>query len=183
MSTGAALKRHRSAQDLGTPREFLDAVEARFGRLVIDLAANSHNHVCDQWFGPGSWCENALVHDWSSLAGNAWCNPEFELIPKFVAKAVECRHRPAWTLLLTPASTGANWFRRCEEHGYVIELEDRITFVGETKKYPKDLALTAFGFGVVGRGRWHWDLSVKKAYERAPKEPKQRKSRAAKAAE
>lgn len=183
MSTGAALKRHRSAQDLGTPREFIEAVESRFGPLSIDLAANESNHVCDVWYGPGGLVENSLDVMWLGLAGNGWCNPEFELIPKFVSKAVECQHRPAWTLLLTPASTGANWFRRCEERGYVIELEDRITFVGESKRYPKDLALTAFGFGVVGRGRWHWDMSVKKAYERTPKEPKQRKSRAAKAAE
>jgi hypothetical protein len=32
--------------------------------------------------------------------------------------------------------------------------------------YPKDLALIVFGFGLVGRGRWHWDLTKKKAYER-----------------
>lgn len=166
MTTGASFKRHRSRQDLGTPREFLDVVEGRFGRIAIDLAANNVNHVCDQWFGPGSWCENSLVHDWGSLFGNAWCNPPFELIPQFVAQAVTCQHRPAWTLLLTPASTGANWFRECTLHGYVIELEDRMTFVGESKKYPKDLALTAFGFGIVGRERWHWDNTIKKAYDR-----------------
>jgi phage N-6-adenine-methyltransferase len=165
--TQAAFNRGKSRQDIETPPEFFAAVERRFGRTAIDLAAHERNHKCAEWFGHGGLCDDALSADWSSLTGNAWCNPPFTLIAKFVAKmAVECRNRPAWTLLLTPASPGSNWGKLCEENGFVITLEDRMKFVGESSNYPKDLQLTAFGFGVVGRARWHWDERVTKAYDR-----------------
>jgi hypothetical protein len=181
-SQGAGIKRFRSNQDLGTPTEFLAAVRRRFGRLDFDLAANFDNTVgCLPFFGPGSPAgDNALSHDWTRLLGNLWCNCPFELIPEFAGKmARECRDRPDWALLLTPASSGSNWAKVCEENGYVLVLEDRMRFVGQSDIYPKDLMLTAFGFGIVGRARWHWDTRVVKAYERAPRANVPRKTKAA----
>lgn len=168
-SQGAGLKRHRSNQALATPAVFVDAVVRRFGPLHVDLAANETNHIAPTWLGPGSpIAENALAYDWAKFGEQVslWCNPPFELIPEFVRRMVWCQSRPSWSLLLTPASTDANWYRECELHGVVLELEDRIQFVGQTQPYPKGLTLTAFGFGMVGHMRWHWDPTVKKAYER-----------------
>jgi hypothetical protein len=180
--TGAGFKRHKSRQDLATPREFIEAVERRFGPIAYDLAANETNHVVPAWFGPGSPLgEDTFRINWKDLPGNLWCNPEFERIPRYVLKmALECQNRPAWTFLLTPSSDDANWFRYAEKHGYVNTLEDRITFVGQTKKYPKGLSLIIFGFGLVGRGRWHWDPTVTKAYERVAGAKATRKPKAGK---
>jgi phage N-6-adenine-methyltransferase len=170
--TGAAFDRKNSRQDWGTPPEFTEAVERRFGKLAIDLAATRDNAVCDAYYGPGhAVITDSLVRDWSKITtGSLFCNPPYDAIAKFSRKMCdECRDRSAFSFLLVPASVDANWFKRCEENGYVLILEDRIKFVGSKDPYPKGLALIVFGFGFVGRGRWHWDTTKKKAYERGAK--------------
>jgi phage N-6-adenine-methyltransferase len=166
--TGAAFNRKDSRQDWGTPPEFIEAVEKRFGCIEIDLAATAENAVCEAYYGPGHrLVPDSLARDWSKIStGVLYLNPPFDSIAKFSAKMCdECRDRRGFSLLLVPASVDANWFRKCEENGFVLILEDRITFVGSKEPYPKGLALIVFGFGLVGRGRWHWDLTKKKAYE------------------
>lgn len=162
--TGAGYKRHKSRQDLATPREFLDAVMYRFGAIDFDLAANQENHVCRDWYGPGGDHENTFDVNWAELDGNLWLNPEFEHTPKYARKmALECKNRDAFAFLLAPASVGSNWFNYyVAPESYVLFLTDRIRFVGEPKRYPKDLILAVYGFGLVGRASWHWDMSLKK---------------------
>jgi len=169
--TGAAFDRKNSRQDWGTPPEFIAAVEKRFGSIDLDLAATSENSVSTHHYGPGSDCEDdAFKRDWSVSKGTQFLNPPFDSIAKFSAKMChECRDRRGFSLLLVPASVDANWFRKCEEYGFVLILEDRLTFVGSDQPYPKGLALIVFGFGIVGRGRWHWDFRKRKAYERTAK--------------
>lgn len=41
-----AQKPGKSKQDYGTPKDFIDAVAARFGPLVVDLAAHAGNAKC-----------------------------------------------------------------------------------------------------------------------------------------
>jgi phage N-6-adenine-methyltransferase len=181
--SGAGFARHKSAQDLGTPREFLDTVEARFGIIKTDLAAHAGNHVCARYFGPGSAIgENSLEQDWSRLTGNAWLNPEFEHIPLWAEKiARECKHRQAWSFFLVPASVDSNWFQQIAlPNSHVLELTDRIQFVGSSDPYPKGLILACFGFGIVGRTAWHWDSRKTKAWERTPKAKKTRAAKAEK---
>jgi phage N-6-adenine-methyltransferase len=168
--TGATFDRKNSRQDWGTPPEFIEAVEKRFGRIGLDLAATQDNRVCPVFCGPGGFPEDSLKLNWNECSGNLWLNPPFDSIAKFSGKMCnECRDRRGFSLLLVPASVDANWFRRCEENGFVLILEDRLKFVGSADPYPKGLALIVFGFGLVGRGRWHWDLTKKKAYERSAK--------------
>lgn len=165
--SGPTINKSGSRQDYGTPPEFIEAVEKRFGSIDYDLAANETNHVAEDWFGPGGDEPDSLVVDWSKLRGVLWCNPPFNATAKFIQKAaLELRHRRGLSLFLTPTSSGANWFKICEENGFVLQLEDRIRFVGETHPYPKDLTLTVFGHNFVGRSRWHWDESKTKAYDR-----------------
>lgn len=170
--TGASLARGVSNQVRGTPPEFIEAVKKRFGRLLWDLAATDENRVCIQYLGPGSpWGEDSLLVDWSKLRGNAWLNPPFGNIGPWAKKlAAERRDVPYFTPFLVPAAVGSNWFQRhCVPNSLVLELQDRLTFVGETQPYPKDLILCVFGFGLVGRLPWHWDANRVKVYERIPK--------------
>jgi phage N-6-adenine-methyltransferase len=157
--TGAGLARHQSVQDVQTPKEFIDAIEKRFGILRIDLAATNNNCQAQLHFGPGSQSPDALVEDWSVRGGNLWLNPPFGDIAPWAAKCATCRDRADWLLFLTPASVGSNWFHEhVVPNAHVIELRDRLTFVGSTAPYPKDLLLACFGFGITGRSSWHWDL-------------------------
>lgn len=151
-----------SEQVVGSPRDFLDAVERRFGPIGLDLAANSDNHVCPLWFGPGSPLlggEDSLAPS-VSWAGSPlrWLNPEFGDIEPWAAKcAAERRH--AFIALLTPASIGSDWFRDHLHHkALVLGLSPRMTFVGHDDPYPKDLILSVFGPLVCpGFDVWRWN--------------------------
>jgi hypothetical protein len=60
--------------------------------------------------------------------------------------------------MLTPASIGTEWFRRhVLGRAFVLGLSPRLTFVGTTAPYPKDLMLTVWGgpYGP-GFGCWNW---------------------------
>jgi hypothetical protein len=51
----------------------------------------------------------------------------------------------AKTTMLVPAAVGANWWRdHVHEEASVLFLNGRLTFVGHTSPYPKDLALLLF---------------------------------------
>jgi phage N-6-adenine-methyltransferase len=153
--TEPAQKPGRSKQDYSTPPEFLAAVARRFGRIDFDLFASDANAVGKAWFTAE---QDAFAQSWelAPWIRVAWANPPFGDLRRVVAKAEECRHLPRWTLVLCPASMGSLWWRdhvlgKCHADGI-----PRLTFVGETAPYPKDLALLAYGFGVSGTGFYDW---------------------------
>jgi phage N-6-adenine-methyltransferase len=149
-----------------TPQEFLDAVNRRFGTITWDLAATTGHQVTGadgRHFSPE---QDALAQDWRSLIHPeeddrncrvAWLNPPFSNIRPWVSKLdTECRELPRWTLCLVPASMGSHWWA---DHvlGKCVALGvTRMTFVGSTAPYLKDLALLCYGFGVSGHGFWDW---------------------------
>jgi hypothetical protein len=61
---GASLNRHTSKQDLGTPREFIRAVEKRWGPLAWDLAASAANTKAPRYLGKRV---NSLKQDWTDI--------------------------------------------------------------------------------------------------------------------
>lgn len=161
-----AQKRGRSKQDYGTPVDFLTAVQARFGGIAVDLASHVDNHVAPNWFGPGSaLVEDSLQHDWSTLNGTLWLNPPFADIAPWAAKCSSVRDRLGWTLMLTPASVGTEWFaEHVMDKALVLFLSPRMAFegtpvnpkTGRPDGYPKDLMLACFGFGARGFATWRW---------------------------
>jgi phage N-6-adenine-methyltransferase len=154
LRTGASLNRGRSKQDYGTPPEFIDAVRARFGRLDWDLAASTENAVASRFFTEE---EDSLKQDWGECSGTLWLNPPFADIEPWARKCSEQRWRREWLLLLTPASVGSNWFaERVFGKALVLFLSPRLQFVGTDSSYPKDLALSCFGFGASGFECWRW---------------------------
>jgi phage N-6-adenine-methyltransferase len=168
--TGVSLARHKSRQDIGTPPEFIEAIARRFGPVVFDLAANSDNAVCEDYYGPGSICENSLVVPWSfngrARLGNWYLNPPFANIAPWAEKCSHYWERRGFLFLLVPSARGSNWFQQhVKSFAQVMDLTDRIQFVGQSCKYPKDLLLAVYGFGFVGNSAWHWDWNVRKAYD------------------
>lgn len=155
-----AQKHGTSNQVVATPLEFIDAVEARFGRLAWDLCADETNCVVRNNKGERSRQffserENGLAQQWSNLGGNLWCNPPFGRIAPWAKKASEeaCPLSPVF--LLTPAAVGANWWWEfVRPHAIVYVLHPRIAFTGQP--FPKDLQLAVFGLGATGLGRWRW---------------------------
>src|SRR5690606_22993802 len=138
--------------------EFVDAVAKRFGSPAWDLAASAGDEIAlvNGYFTPE---DDALSKDWRELpaAGHAWLNPPFRNIRPWAAKLdAECQTLRRWTLLLVPASMGSGWWRDHVLGKCMVFGIPRLTFVGETTAYPKDLALCCYGYGVRGTGYWDW---------------------------
>lgn len=153
--TGASFARGKSKQDWGTPPEFVKAVEARFGRIDFDLAANHSNSLAANYYTEE---HDSLTLDWK-LPGVlvAWLNPPFADIRPWAAKCESVRSLPRWTLLLVPASVDAEWYwDHVHNKSFVAPLRGRLKFVGADDVYPKSLMLAAFGFGVSGFDPWRW---------------------------
>lgn len=155
----------RSNQVYRTPPDFLAAVSQTFGRIALDLAADGPN-VCARWLGPGSSIvEDSLDSrwDWYQLVPTgllAWLNPPFSNIAPWARKCVEQAARGMRIAMLTPYSCGER-YDIVHPHALTLGLRPRLTFVGESSSYPKDLALSLFGFGLVGMGTWRWSEATR----------------------
>ena len=64
----------------------------------------------------------------------------------------------AHVAMLVPASTGSNWWRtHVDGKAYITFLNGRVTFVGHSSPYPKDLALLLYApFLSGGSTVWRW---------------------------
>lgn len=158
-----AQKPATSEQVVETPADFLQAVALRFGKLDVDLAALSTNAKAPAYLGPDHVREDlrdSLAVPWAERfpSGNLWLNPEFGDLAKYVEKcAEESKKREGFILQLGPASVGANYFQEFNmHHGFVLLLSPRLQFIGHKYPYPKDLALTVFGYGLSGMAPWRW---------------------------
>lgn len=158
-----AQKPGKSRQDYGTPWELIRAVEARWGKLALDLAAhdNGDNAKAPAWFGES---DDYLKQDFTPGLGLpddalCWCNPPFENIAPWAAKWGADAKLGARIIALVPASIGAEWFAA---HAFakarVVALRPRLAFEGgghqkgcadETcmgcQTYPKDCMLLLYG--------------------------------------
>ena len=150
-------KPHRSKQNYATPKEFLAAVEKRFGHLGFDLAAEPETCAAN----PGCFFskdDNALSQDWSEINDGrfCWLNPPFGNIARFAEKCAIESEKGVRILMLVPASVGSNWFR---DHvlgkAMVFGLNPRMSFDG-VAMYPKDLMLCVYANGVHGFSQWRW---------------------------
>lgn len=155
MSTMPVQKPGKSKQDYGTPWELIDAIEMRFGeKFTMDLAASEDNAKAPLWIDEA---HDSLSCDWSKLGGLLWLNPPYEKIAPWAEKCYQDMILGARVMLLTPASVGSNWYQKYV-HGkaYVMALNPRLTFEGETTCYPKDLCLSYFYAGMAGFEVWRW---------------------------
>lgn len=148
MKTGPTINRKGSKQNYSTPRNFLDAVERRFGKIVFDLAADMTNRKAHSFY---SINDNSLVQPWHKLGGLLWLNPPFTNIGLWAEKCAFEAKLGAKIAFLTPASVGSNWFRdHVHNKAYVLALNGRLMFDGATDPYPKDCMLSVYGFVAPG---------------------------------
>lgn len=163
---GAALNRHNSRQTYQTPPEFLAAVEKRFGQLGFDVAAEPDTAVTP-WYWTAE--DDAFTKDWAAeyyvrkgvgLPAMLWLNPPYSNIEPWAKRCLETAGRGAEVLLLVPASVGSNWYRD-HVHGKadIYYLNGRITFVGASDPYPKDLMLVHYHLRALAKSKvvvWRW---------------------------
>ena len=99
-----------------TPQRWFDLLNQRYGPFTLDAAADSTNHKCDIWMGPGGWKEDALQGAWGGgvVGRRVFCNPPYDYTAEFVEKAwteVDLGHVYSVTLLV-PSTTDTRWFRK-----------------------------------------------------------------------
>lgn len=175
--TMPAQKPGKSKQDYGTPWELIRAVEKRWGKLALDLAAHDSgdNAKAPAWFGESDDYLKQKFTPGLGLPDDAlcWCNPPFENIGPWAAKWLRDSIKGARIIALVPASIGAEWFAdHCESSARVVALRPRLAFEGgghqagcvdETcmgcQTYPKDCMLLLWGPGFEQDARfftWRW---------------------------
>lgn len=160
-------KPHRSEQIVETPWELIDAVEKRFKRLSFDLAAGRSNvkvrhpdrgkTIRQSYFDAS---QDSLTQAWYRLKGNLWLNPPFGDIAPWAEKcaATGLGNHGIHIFFLIPASVGSNWWAlHVDKKADVYFLSPRVTFVGHSSCYPKDLALCHYHRGTKGLYEcWRW---------------------------
>lgn len=121
--------------------------------FILDAAADSTNHKCDLWLGPGGLHEDALSVSWREWleVGNVWLNPPYsrKLQQAFVKKAaIEAMSQPhGCVVCLLPARTDTKLF-----HDYIYNKENveltflkgRIKFVGAEAGAPFPSMIAVF---------------------------------------
>jgi phage N-6-adenine-methyltransferase len=133
----------RSKQDYETPRDLLDAVEARWGKLEVDLAATPENAKAPFYITPE---QNSLSLRWPADRV-MWLNPPYGDIKPWAQACAEWTMRAAprgRILFLVPASVGASWFWKWVwSYSLVWVLTPRPSFDGK-HPFPKDVMLCEF---------------------------------------
>jgi phage N-6-adenine-methyltransferase len=148
----------RSKQDYATPDDFIRAIEKRFGKITIDLAASEKNAVCRRYIDKKT---DSLKRPWPTR-GILYLNPPYRRIAPWVKKCSEHRIKMEYgskILVLVPASIATTWFEKYVLRKALIKpLQPRITFKRQKNPYPKDLMLLVYepiicGFFIV---IWKW---------------------------
>jgi len=167
------MKRHKSAQDLGTPWEFIYAVEHKFGKLTWDLACTLENKKAPYGLHYPEW--DALNNSWHDLTSIKepmakfagiyrkllWLNPPFDPITPWVRKCAEEVQLGAEIFLLAQASVDSNWFWNYVQPYATVYTLDRITFMGQRYVYPKPLMLAHYCQSPTKElQRWRWKTLV-----------------------
>ena len=122
-----------------TPRELLDAVEARYGELHLDCAASHGAEVCEQYLSPAFDALGAAPGRWTDIAAGAsrvaaprlWLNPPWGagITKRWVDRAVaELPHGPQAIFLLVPHSDAAWWWWGAQHASEVLHL-GRVAFL------------------------------------------------------
>lgn len=157
----------KSKQDYHTPKELLEAVKQRLciTDFTWDLAASVEDAVCADFYTEE---DDSLVCDWPKTYGGwCWLNPPYADIEPWVAKAANSTAHGAQTVMLVPASVGANWWKTfVEPFSYQVFLNGRLCFIPDWREqgfkskplYPKDCALLLYStWSFRGNEIWSWE--------------------------
>lgn len=118
----------KSKQDYATPWSFIRALEARFGKIELDLAATRENTKAPLFLTPE---QDSLSIDWDKQDVKlAFLNPPFNLCGDFARKCARAARLPI--LFLVPASVGSEWWARevDRQADLVLFVRPRIEFDG-----------------------------------------------------
>lgn len=131
-----------------TPDDLYDRLNNTY-RFILDAAADSTNHKCARYFGPGGEQEDVLTATWPLTEGNIWLNPPYTrgLQAKFVRKAWSEHLRVSYGTIvcLLPARTDTRLFHEViQPYGRIEFLKGRLRFKGAKAPAPFPSMLVVF---------------------------------------
>jgi hypothetical protein len=168
-----------SKQDYQTQIELVRAVEKRFGKITLDLAARSYNKICDKYLAPCTGPEGPLPFDkeaygidsfdycWADiyyeLQGLFWLNCEFGDIDRWSAKCKKEAENGAKIALLIPYGTTKAFMKNVLANADVYLLEGRLHFI-KGQSFPKDCLIAIYSKYTSGNIYfWDWKKDIIKA--------------------
>jgi phage N-6-adenine-methyltransferase len=117
-----------------TPRYVYDYADARWGKHVIDMCADSQNvSMCASYVG----AEGRTIYTppplyrWES---NWWCNPPWRATRQWVARAIEALKIQAAGTLLVRADLATAWAAALHEVGLIVVLSPRVAYHATNKR-------------------------------------------------
>lgn len=90
-----------------TSRALFDELDAEFGPLELDVAAQHDNALCERFYAPE---DDGLAQPWAPA--RCWLNPPYSDIEPWTQKAVRERQNGAFVVALLPVRTDLRWFHR-----------------------------------------------------------------------
>lgn len=158
--TGAAHHRGSSKQDYATPWPLIHAIESRWGKITVDLAASAENAKAPTWFDEA---RDSFTVAWHEFDGLLFLNPPFANIAPWAAKCAAEWRLGARIAFLVPAAVGSRWFLD-HVHGkaMVCPLLPRVSFDGKNP-YPKDCMVCVYGEHLAGFAPWDWRAELERA--------------------
>ncbi|HEX9704485.1 MAG TPA: DNA N-6-adenine-methyltransferase [Gemmatimonadales bacterium] len=131
---GANDKTGAGRGDWQTPPALFEALHRIFA-FDTDLFASESNALCATWYSED---RSAFDADWCGQ--RCFGNPPYSrgFMDPAVEKAIEQRDRAANIVLLIPAATDAQWYRRLEKHATIWLLAKRVRFINPDTGLPGD---------------------------------------------
>jgi hypothetical protein len=170
MVMSVATKPTKSVQTYQTPPELFDALWNAFNvEIAWDLAANEKNSAASHsYYGPGSkHGEDSLKEPWqngvSCVDGSEWMwlNPPYKNVSPWMKKCRDESRLGARIVTLTLACPGTKWYQKfVRGNALALTLTNRVTFVGESAPYPRELMICLWCNGLSGEGYWDWKKSL-----------------------
>ena len=133
MSNMPSQNRFSSKQSVGTPKELIQAIEKRFGPIVLDLAAHAANHIVERYFAPAAL---EVIYD---------PNPKHKRdnLDDLITELVEAggnlieAQRAVWAAFETKTKTIVSIINRDDKHGglnsltqpWAFALDGRLVFL------------------------------------------------------
>lgn len=113
-----------------TPKGLFDSLDMEFC-FTGDVAANHDNALSENFYTES---DDALKQRWFKVS---WCNPPYDNISPWVAKAIDQHKKGKTVVMLVPSDTSVKWFKEafdsCNE---VRFISGRLSFINASTKKP-----------------------------------------------
>lgn len=113
-----------------TPKCIFDMLNLEF-EFTGDVAASHDNALSENFYTEE---DNALDQRWFKVS---WCNPPYDNIKPWVEKAIQQHKEGKTIVMLVPADTSAQWFKRafnsCND---VRFISGRLSFINASTQKP-----------------------------------------------